>query len=259
MAVVTISDPAKELGVVWDEVRAELRAFVARRVSDPQAVEDLVQDVLVRLLATASSRVEIRNPSAWLHRVARNAVIDHYRSRRPQETLEAALVDPSSWLDAEDPGDRSSARELARCLRPLVDRLPPAYRDALVLTDLDGMTQSAAAAALDLSVSGMKSRVQRARLQLRALLVECCPVEVDRRGAVIDYVRPPEGCEATDCSARLDAGPDPGAQDPRPVEEVRLEERDLLAVRPGAGRAGHSAQGLRMLGAQPPGPPLTRP
>lgn len=200
MATMTISDRAGELDVAWDEVRAELRAFVARRVRDPQAVEDLVQDVLVRLLATASSRVEIRNLSAWLHRVARNAVVDHYRGRRPQETLgeATALADPSSSPDPGDSEDRAAARELARCLRPLVDRLPSAYRDALILTDLDGMTQTEAAAKLDLSVSGMKSRVQRARLQLRALLVDCCPVEVDRRGAVIDYVRPSKNCECPD-------------------------------------------------------------
>ena len=246
MAVVTISDPTEELGVAWDDVRAELRAFIARRVSDPQAVEDLVQDVLVRLLATASSRVEIHNPSAWLHRVARNAVIDHYRSRRPQETLggTAALPDPSSWPGTEDHGDRSPARELARCLRPLVDRLPPAYRDALVLTDLDGMTQSAAAAALNLSVSGMKSRVQRARLQLRALLVDCCPVEIDRRGAVIDYVRPPQGCEAAGCSARLDASPDPQAREVwsrRAVPAVAGREESRMELwNPGSG--GHSSE-----------------
>jgi RNA polymerase sigma-70 factor, ECF subfamily len=201
MATVTISDagPTGQLDVAWDEVRAQLQAFVARRISDPHTVDDVVQDVLVRVHVAASSGADIRNLTAWLHRVARNAVIDHYRSRRRDVTLDepTALADASVWPYADD-DDRSAARELAQCLRPFADRLPIADRDALILTDLEGMTQASAAAALGLSVSGMKSRVQRARLKLRALLVDCCPVEVDHHGAVIDFVRPNESC---DCNA----------------------------------------------------------
>jgi RNA polymerase sigma-70 factor, ECF subfamily len=194
--------PADEPDVAWDEVRTELRAFVARRVSDREAVEDLVQEVLVRLHATLSRGTGIVNLPAWLHRVTRNAIIDHYRSRRRQEALDeaTALADVSSWPypGDDDAEDRPAFRELVQCLRPFIDRLPGAYRDALVLTDLDGMTQASAAAALGLSVSGMKSRVQRARLQLRALLEDCCPVEVDHRGVVVDFARPNERC---DCAA----------------------------------------------------------
>jgi RNA polymerase sigma-70 factor, ECF subfamily len=193
-----VADRVDELDIAWDEVRAELRGFVARRLADPHAVEDLVQDVLVRVLTAASGGGEIRNLSAWLHRVARNAVIDHYRGRRPWETLEraTATTDPSPWPADGESDDRS--RELARCLRPLIDRLPPGDGEALVLTDLDGMTQAAAAATLGLSVSGMKSRVQRARRRLRDLLVDCCPVEVDRRGGIIDFVHPAQPCECVD-------------------------------------------------------------
>jgi RNA polymerase sigma-70 factor (ECF subfamily) len=209
MAIVITSKPSSpddRLDVAWDEARTELRAFVARRISEPEVVEDLVQDVLVRLHATASSGVRITNVPAWLYRVARNTIIDYYRSRRREETLnEAAVVaDPSSWPHTNGDDEPSAVRELAQCLRPLIDRLPKAYGDALLLTDLDGMTQASAAAALGLSVPGMKSRVQRARLKLRALLVECCPVEVDARGAVIDFVQPTEscGCNAACCSSK---------------------------------------------------------
>jgi RNA polymerase sigma-70 factor, ECF subfamily len=57
----------------------------------------------------------------------------------------------------------------------------------VALTELDGVTQAEAAARLGLSTSGMKSRVQRARAQLKDLLADCCEIELDRRGGVTAY------------------------------------------------------------------------
>jgi RNA polymerase sigma-70 factor (ECF subfamily) len=85
--------------------------------------------------------------------------------------------------------------EIAAYLLPLVGRLPSLYREALTLTELEGLTQQAAASALGVSLSGMKSRVQRGREKLRALLEECCRIGVDARGRVIECEpRQPSGC-----------------------------------------------------------------
>ncbi len=73
-------------------------------------------------------------------------------------------------------------------MRPLVDQLPERYRKAVILVELEGYTQVAAAPALGLSVSGTKSRVQRGRRELRHLLTGCCVVGTDHAGAIIDYV-----------------------------------------------------------------------
>ena len=79
-------------------------------------------------------------------------------------------------------------RELAPCLTPFVARLDEPYRSALELTDVQGFTQHEAARIAGISFSGMKSRVQRGRTRLRAMMVRCCEVELDTRGVVIDYV-----------------------------------------------------------------------
>ena len=205
------SSTTPELSVAWEEIRAQLRALIGRRVSDPEAVEDLAQEILLRFSSAATDE-PIRNVPAWLGRVARNAIIDYYRTRRRLDPIEAAaqVADPSAW-PFSDTSDDHAARELARCLRPLLKQLPAASREALVLADLDGLTQAAAAEALGLSFSGMKSRVQRARLQLRALLVACCPVHLDRRGAIIDYTRPTRscGCPSLESETAHSAAPAP--------------------------------------------------
>ena len=77
----------------------------------------------------------------------------------------------------------------------VVDRLPEPYREALRLTDLGALAQAEAAARLGISASGMRTRVQRGRVRLRALFDACCRFEVDARGGVVAY----EGRCSTDC------------------------------------------------------------
>jgi RNA polymerase sigma-70 factor, ECF subfamily len=77
----------------------------------------------------------------------------------------------------------------------MVRGLPDGYRRAIELTDLEGLTQAAAAERLGLSLPGAKSRVQRGRARLKDMLLRCCEIETDRRGRVIAFeARDGEGC-----------------------------------------------------------------
>lgn len=168
----------------WAATIERLQSFVAARVGDRELAADITQDVIVRSIASgALSRVD--NPTAWLYRSARNAVIDHYRTRR----LHGSLPEPDQWPDPDLPGNEpnEATRELAHCLQPLLAELSDSARDALTRVDLNGATHQEAADELGISLSGMKSRVQRARRQLRNLVTGCCEVDLDRSGAVSDY------------------------------------------------------------------------
>ena len=175
------------------DMRARLHAFIARRVESPQTAEDLTQEVLLRLLRSRSS--DLTDPTAWLYRVARNVIIDHYRARHPTKLLD---IDPARAADAaidpfaDDPD--TARRELAHCLRSLIEQLPEPYRSAVTAVDLDGATHASEATRTGLSVPGVKSRVQRGRRQLRQLLTNCCAVQTATNGAVIDYT-PPAACK----------------------------------------------------------------
>jgi RNA polymerase sigma-70 factor (ECF subfamily) len=128
-------------------------------------------------------------------RVARNAVIDEYRrAARAREQLVASPTDTAA-VTAVDPDDESSVLdELSRCLRPLLAGLPPEQRRAVEMIDLDGLPQAGAARREGLSLSGMKSRVQRGRRRLAELLEQCCALTLDARGVPMDY-QPTAGCE----------------------------------------------------------------
>jgi RNA polymerase sigma-70 factor (ECF subfamily) len=169
--------------------RDELHRFVLKRVRDEAAAEDIVQEVLVRAYTRQETLTEPSKLRPWLYQITRNAIIDYYRSQKPSEAVPDDLIH-------EDTGeeDNRAQRELARCLVPLLDELPDPYRQALRLAEFEGATQREIASRLGLSLSGAKSRVQRARKMLRGVLLKCCRVELDRRGGVVDY-ETREGCD----------------------------------------------------------------
>ena len=138
------AEGAADLDTIWRDVGASIERFVRRRVSDPYQADDVVADVMVRIHRNLGTLDDSERVTAWVFRVTRNAITDHYRrSGRRREVLSAeveAVADPSAdaWLDAPE----ATLSELAACIRPLVDALPSDYRRALQLTDLEGHTQA---------------------------------------------------------------------------------------------------------------------
>ena len=164
----------------WPEVIERLTRLVRQRVRNPADADELVQDILERLVRNGEQLLTVGNPVGWMHRIASNAIIDHYR--RPRRNVALREVPPSGTADAPE----VSRGELLGCLRPLVMHLDPLSREALLATDLGGQSQSDAAHATGIAVSAMKSRIQRGRLKLRQALLRCCHVELDRRNGVIE-------------------------------------------------------------------------
>lgn len=171
----------------WERLRAELVRFVRTRVDDEGTADDIVHDVLLRALAALEGPEPPRHLRGWLYRATRNALVDYYRARRPASEL------PEDLEKRPPESERAAERDLARCLEPLLARLPPDDRVTLALAEVEGLAQKEIARRSGLSLSGAKSRVQRARARLRAALLACCRVEVDRRGGVLDFEARPSG------------------------------------------------------------------
>jgi RNA polymerase sigma-70 factor (ECF subfamily) len=173
---------------MWREVIAQLRAFVRRRIADPERADDLVGDILVRIQQNLHSLDDRERLLHWVFRIARNAVIDEYR-RAGRAREQPTGTGQDAWPELSDEADDSDLvqEELSRCLRPLLGGLPPEQRRAVEMIDLEGMAQADAARREGVSVSGMKSRVQRGRRRLAQLLDACCALTLDARGLPMDY------------------------------------------------------------------------
>ena len=171
---------------LWEAFAPPLRAFLVRRVPAGVDADDLLQDVFLRVIRHAHTLRQTDRPEAWLFQIARNAVRDALRARQRRDGRTDPLeIDLPDEPDADQ--DRTAEAELAPCLTGMIGRLAEPYRTAIELTSLRGLTQSDAARQLGISVSGMKSRVQRGREQLRQMLARCCDIAVDARGGVTDF------------------------------------------------------------------------
>jgi RNA polymerase sigma-70 factor (ECF subfamily) len=193
-------EPQRKTEEVWQAFHERLLAFIRRRVASEHDGEDILQDVFVRIHASGQSLDELNSVSGWVHQITRHAIVDFYRARAKDDGALAAFGKEAEGETDSPPEDAEAGAELARCLEPLLDRLPAPYAEALALADLEGLPQKEAAARAGISISGMKSRVQRGRVKLKAALLDCCAVELDRRRGVIDYRRnDAEGCGDCDC------------------------------------------------------------
>ncbi len=188
---------------IWSQMHERLLSYVQRQMPTIHDAEDIVQEVFLRIHANLDGLKEAENVTTWVYQITRNVVADFHRRRATSAEATARLVEqtelpaPSaSGEEVEDDILRRAYADFSRCLEPMLGELPDEYRKAVILTELEGMTQRDAAEKLGLSVSGMKSRVQRARGKLKDVVNAWCEVELDRRGGLVDYQpRDPNGCD----------------------------------------------------------------
>ena len=164
---------------LYREFSNRLKHFIRKRVRDATAADDILQDAFLKIHSRIDALKDRDKMESWVFQITRNIIADQYRNQKvagePAENLAAAEE------------DKGPAERLAPCLTGMIEGLPQQYREALKLTEYEGMTQKEFAAKLGISVSGAKSRVQRARAMLKDALMQCCHFELDRYGAVIDY------------------------------------------------------------------------
>jgi len=166
---------------VWQTHADSLRAFLMRRV-ERDAVEDLLQDVFVKVHEKLNGLRDEERLNAWVYQITRNLIVDHYR-RRAAVPAAAEVAD----LYVED--EEEARDELIACIEPFIDQLPEIYREAVRMSELEGLTQAQVAEQLGLSLSGAKSRVQRGRAMAKRMLDDCCVFQRDAAGRVLDYDR----------------------------------------------------------------------
>ena len=187
---------------VWQQVHDRLRAFIAKRIAHETEVDDILQEVFLRMHRRITGLKDPRRVVSWVYQITRRAIIDHYRARGHRHEvlaglgteMEAAGIGSVTAVVGR-PADSVELRsELSGCLRPMIERMAKEYGEAVTLVELEGLSQHAAAKRLGLSLSGMKSRVQRGRKQLKQMLDDCCNIQLDRRRGVIDYGVRDGGC-----------------------------------------------------------------
>ncbi len=144
-------------------------AFARSRVGDPQLAEDVVQDSIVKALASSNPPDEDENTVAWFYRILRRTIIDLYR----RDAARGRALERFQNEFAETP-DEDDGKTLCQCFKRFLPAVPPQYRELLQRVDLDGEDASEVAATLGLTRNNLGVRLHRARGHLREALSQNC-------------------------------------------------------------------------------------
>ena len=166
---------------IWVECKANLHRFISRRVNNEADADDILQEVFVKVHSSIDRLRDSTKLHSWLYQITRNAIVDHYRSRKTALSIDDS---PESFELAQEETTEADVEreEIMACLAPMMERLPDDYRKALQMSDVEDIKQAEIANELNISVSGAKSRVQRARGKVKDMLLDCCHFEFDRLG-----------------------------------------------------------------------------
>src|SRR3954470_17772773 len=163
----------------WDEGVREPAARVyplAFRLSGNRAdAEDLTQESFVRVFRSLA-QYSPGTFEGWLHRITTNLFLDMVR-RRQRIRFDALPEDADDRMAGTDPGPEQTYHEmhLDPEIEAALDALPPDFRVAVVLCDLEQLSYEEIAATLGIKVGTVRSRIHRGRVMLRAALAHRAP------------------------------------------------------------------------------------
>ena len=174
---------------IWPEYRSGIKSFLHSKISNNADVDDLLQDIMIKSFEKLDTLQSDENLKAWIYQIARNSVIDFYRKKSAEPEVNPADL----WYgESNGPDDHI----LSNCVRPFIEVLHADAAELLIAIDLEGMSQKEYAHQHDISYSTLKSRVHKARQDLRGLFDKCCRMSVDGLGNINDYHPKSDDCSA---------------------------------------------------------------
>jgi RNA polymerase sigma-70 factor (ECF subfamily) len=178
---------------IWKLMEDRLKSFIRSRISDEMAAEDILQEVFIKIHSNIDTLRDDSKIQSWIFQVTRNLMNDYFRSIKKTDRH---LPIPE---EVEEDNSSDLMTETLKDMVMMMDELSPEDCEALCLTELGGMSQKDYAKKTGISYSGAKSRVQRAKIKLKDLLMKCCHYQFDKYGTVID-IYPADCC----CCAESD-------------------------------------------------------
>jgi RNA polymerase sigma-70 factor (ECF subfamily) len=161
---------------------SQLADLICRKVNHQECCNDILQEVYIKIILNIDKIEKAGNIKSYLLKIADNAVVDHYRkeSNKKNDTFSEDFVLP------EETRVKDQTLKLADCcLRPMIESLEPIYSEALILTELEGLTHQQYAEKIGLSYTNAKTRVRRAKEKLRKVILHCCQYQFDKYGNIV--------------------------------------------------------------------------
>jgi RNA polymerase sigma-70 factor, ECF subfamily len=187
---------------VAEEFRSEIFAYVQSKVGHPATADDLTQETFVKVSRALAKGTMPEHFRGWLYQIARNTTIDFLKESRRFVPLEDSIINREAGKsESSDSGDTEFRKQLFSYTLKVIETMPAEDREALTLTELDGLSREELAGELGISLTAAKSRVHRARAKLRKTVEECCRLVTDPYGRVLDWQKRTAGCHTRKSSS----------------------------------------------------------
>ena len=174
-----MSEQDRQIAGIVEEEGSRLRNFIRRRVPDPSDAEDILQDVLYRLVEANRLLMPIEHVTGWLFRVARNRITDFFRKKKPElfsdtvlEDDEGQLLELDDLLPSPDAGPEAiyARNMLLEELEIALNELPVEQREIFIAHELEGHSFKELTEATGVNLNTLLSRKRAAVLYLRERL-----------------------------------------------------------------------------------------
>lgn len=186
------------LTAIYNELNSALLGYIKSNVANTEDAEDILQNVYLKI-ATNIDQVSAKEKlKSWIYTVTRNSITDYYRIKSKKKTI---LLEDDITENTPETEDPDNTGGLDSCLQGFIDQLPEDYRKVMVDVELRGHRQKDLVGKYNMAYPTIRSRVQRGREKLKSMLLNCCSIQWDTRGNIVDVVSKGAGC-ATEIPGR---------------------------------------------------------
>lgn len=176
----------KEVTTIWTDFHKELKAFILNKTRNSADTDDILQEVFINIIRNIDKVNQAENLRHYLYGIVRNAINDYFRNKK--QVIDNTAIE-EKITEEENQSLNTTIAEC--CIKPFINKLPDNYKEALLITEFQDISQKELAQKLNISYSGAKSRVQRGKEKLKDLLLQCCNCKTDSYGNILDV----ENCD----------------------------------------------------------------
>lgn len=169
---------------IWKQFSENLKGYIYSKIKDQEITKDLLQEVFIKIHLNNHKLKNTDSLKSWVYSITHNTIIDYFKNQsKPVPSFELSeTVEPQPHA-AEN------------CILPLINNLPEKYKEALILSEINGKKQQEVAEILNITLPGAKSRIQRGRKLVQQGLMDCCDYTLNSKGFLVGEHKDKENCK----------------------------------------------------------------
>jgi RNA polymerase sigma-70 factor, ECF subfamily len=172
-----------EVAGIYTQFHNSLLSFVRSKIKSKEDAEDILQNVFIKISANVNRLTDEEKLQSWIFTITRNAIIDYYRTNTSKRSVS---IGPDQEEDMLDEIQTDPTKGLDQCISTMINLLPEEYKSIIIDSELNGIKQKDMAEKYGMAYPTMRSRVQRGRERLKQLFYNCCHIETDRHGNILE-------------------------------------------------------------------------